>query len=379
MSPARLPFLDWMKCLGIGLIVFGHVTSWADGLVPPIYAKQLGVAFFLFAAGFSLARETRRPARVVYNRLFEVFLFGTVLAALTSALSVAQGGPTGLTNFLPFLLGANVAFDHFPANPTTWFVGTYTHLLLLWAVVLRRVRVRPWMLAVSVALEVTARAALAETCGLFVAYMALSNWVTVFLFGVYRGQAVEEPAKGGAVPWLLASAAVVVAWPLAFGSLAADTTFPLMRFRVGGRALDAAVTSASVSLVYLVFTALAYQVTRRLGGSAAIEFLARNTVIVFLAHMPVMFATLAPVDAWVGPSWARVSIRFFVCFFALAALSEVVRRAARTERLRHKVWSACTRALAVPASEAPRRTSAPEFAHAAPLAGPSTPGPRLSQ
>lgn len=349
MSPVRLPFLDWMKCLGIGLIVFGHVTSWADGLVPPIYPKQLGVAFFLFAAGFSLARETRRPARVVYNRLFEVFLFGIALAALTSALSVARGGPTGLSNFLPFLLGANVVFDHFPANPTTWFVGTYTHLLLLWAVVLRRVRVRPWMLVVAAVFEVAVRATLAETCGLFVAYMALPNWVTVFLFGLYRGQGAEEPAKGGLALWLAAFAAVAVAWPLAFGSLAADPTFPWMRFRVGGRALDAAVTAASVSLVYVVFTALTYQVTRRLGASAAVEFLARNTVIVFLAHMPIFFALLAPVDAWTQSSAARVAIRFFVCYVALAAISEVIRRAVRPERLRDKVWSVCASAFAAPA------------------------------
>ena len=62
MTKPYLPFIDWMKGLGLLLIVSGHVSATADHLLPPIYPKQLGVAFFLFVSGYSLARETQaRP------------------------------------------------------------------------------------------------------------------------------------------------------------------------------------------------------------------------------------------------------------------------------------------------------------------------------
>ena len=38
------------------VIVYGHVSR-AVAVTAPIYPKQLGVAFFLFASGFTLARE----------------------------------------------------------------------------------------------------------------------------------------------------------------------------------------------------------------------------------------------------------------------------------------------------------------------------------
>ena len=44
------PFVDWMKAIGLILIVYGHVahasTVW---IAPPIYIKQFGVTFFIFA------------------------------------------------------------------------------------------------------------------------------------------------------------------------------------------------------------------------------------------------------------------------------------------------------------------------------------------
>src|SRR3954454_22974175 len=56
LSRRLYPFVDWMKALGMTVIVYGHVTR-AVPLTAPIYPKQLGVAFFLFASGFTLARE----------------------------------------------------------------------------------------------------------------------------------------------------------------------------------------------------------------------------------------------------------------------------------------------------------------------------------
>src|SRR5262249_51757260 len=157
---------------------------------------------FLFVAGFSLAGERRRTGKVLFNRLFDVFLFGVAFALLMSAVTYVQAGRLSLSNYLPFLLGANTAFDHFPANPTTWYIGTYLHLLLVWALLRGRQVWLGWLAAV-VAVEVLVRAALAEGAGLYVAYMALSNWMAVFLLGTYCGQRGVGQTRGGLAPYLL--------------------------------------------------------------------------------------------------------------------------------------------------------------------------------
>ena len=72
-----LAFIDWMKCTGMFLIVMGHVAGRPTNyLLPPVYPKQLGVAFFIFVMGYSLARETKAVRRVIFDRLLRIYLFG---------------------------------------------------------------------------------------------------------------------------------------------------------------------------------------------------------------------------------------------------------------------------------------------------------------
>ena len=189
MARSSRDFIDWMKAIGMTLIVVGHVAgSFVNDLTPPIYPKQLGVAFFLFAMGFSLARDSRPRWRVVGNRLFEVYLFGLAAAVGLTAIGYMTSGAVYASNYLPFFAGANVVFDNFPVNPTTWYIGTYLHFLLLWALVFRRVSITPLLLAGSIVFEIAARAMLVGTFGGFVGYMMVPNWITVFLAGMWYGQ-----------------------------------------------------------------------------------------------------------------------------------------------------------------------------------------------
>jgi hypothetical protein len=336
MNAERCTFLDWMKCLGMGVIVWGHVTSRLDYLTPPFFPKQLGVAFFLFAAGFSLARERRPAGRVLFNRLFEIFLFGLACAFIMSVVSYARVGRIAPSNYLPFFLGSNVVFNNFPANPTTWYIGTYIHVLLLWAVALRGVRIPLWAVALTAVAEVVVRAALVEGVGAMVAYMALPNWATVFLFGLYCGQRHETAPAADPAPCLLLFFLLLVTWPVVGAALWPQWSFPFKEAAVGGRA-GLLLTSAAVTSLYFAYTYLAYQLTTRCRGRRWVSFFARNTVIIFIAHMPVFYGLQALVGGW--PTWPRVAVEFPVCFVGLALLSELVCRLVSTKRLRDAIWS----------------------------------------
>lgn len=333
----HLPFVDWLKAVGIALIVYGHVaaattTTWT----PPVYPKQLGVAFFVWAMGYTLARTRHRPWSVVYNRYFEVLLFGSVCAILMSAVGLVQSGDIAESNYLPLALGLNVVMNAFPANPTTWFIGTYLHLLLFWAVVLRNTRITFWVLASICLLEILARAMLVHWAGSFVAYMLILNWLTVFLMGIAMGQRWPGYSQVHRVAPTLAIALIIL-WPVALGYVGWELTFPFMTPTGPISVVGAVGTSAAVSFVYVAYTYAACQLAFLCPRARFVEFIARNTLIVFIAHMPVYYALEALLRPVVHDYSLRVTIEFLVCLFGIALLSEGVRTLIRPTELRDAI------------------------------------------
>jgi fucose 4-O-acetylase-like acetyltransferase len=303
-----------MKAVGMGLIVFGHVVGGVSNmLTPPIYQKQLGVAFFLFVTGFTLSRD-RKPARhIIVNRLFEILFVGTLFAVLSTAGSLAAGGGGQLSNYLPLALGANVALDHFPANPTTWYIGTYIHVILLWVTVARGIRPTAALLVAVALAEVLVRAGLWATAGGFIAYMAFTNWLSVFLLGVYAGQ---RPDDTGFSAWTTGLAVGAVVLPLALGLVAPfDDNFPFRALPAAG-AFAPIVSSVGVSLLYAGATWLMFRGASTLGRSRLVEFLSAQTLIIFVAHMPLYYALMGVIGDW--PRAARAVPLMLLCYPGLA-------------------------------------------------------------
>lgn len=329
----RLPFIDWMKATGMGLIVFGHVVGGvSNALTPPIYQKQLGVAFFLFVTGFTLARDTRPARQIVLNRLFEIVVVGGAFAVLSTLGSLAAGGGGQPSNYLPLLVGANVALNHFPANPTTWYIGTYMHVILLWVLVGRTLRPTVALLAGAVLLEVMVRAALWTWAGGFIAYMALSNWLTVFLLGVYAGR---RPDGAGYPAGATAAAAAAVLLPLALGLVSPfDDDFPFRALPAAGSAAPL-VSSVGVSLLYAGATWLMFRGASMLGRSRVVEFLSAQTLIIFVAHMPLYYALMTVIGDW--PREARAVPLLLFCYPGLAFAGAWLYRGLRPHQWRARL------------------------------------------
>jgi fucose 4-O-acetylase-like acetyltransferase len=340
-----LPFIDWMKCVGMFLIVMGHVASRpTNHLLPPIYAKQLGVAFFIFVMGYSLASETKPARRVLFDRLFEIYLWGWTFALLSSAAMFVARGTLQLSNYEPLLFGVNVVVDNFPANPTTWYIGTYLHILLLWAVVLRRLRVRPWMVAAAVAAEVDLRALLIGAAGRYVAYMLLSNWISVFLLGQLLGQREAATATAGsrrrrwqAPGALLLLAVFLLAWYRLVGPTVRDYTFPFMRLSLGRGPEQTLLTALGVSAVYLTVTWLVFRAVMRLPKVEWVCFFARSTLVIFIAHMPLYYLLDGRLSRTAWSYAGRSMVYLLACFLGLALLSEALVRGLEPRTLRDRI------------------------------------------
>jgi hypothetical protein len=202
------------------------------------------------------------------------------------------------------------------------------------------------MLAVVVAAEIPIRALLMADA-VFLPYMALTNWATVFFLGIYGGQLPDEGREksGGLLPWAVALVLWLVIWSWSLGALPTfakpgltGPSFPFIRLKVGSPAASLLVTSTAITLSYGLTTWLIYQTTRRLRDTAFVRFFAANTLIIFLAHMPInneMFRLL--VDR-LGNGWLLLALRVAVCFFLLGLVSECIRRMTRPVALREWTW-----------------------------------------
>lgn len=329
----RLAWITWLKAAGMMLIVFGHVAAAAPAAtLPPINTKQLGVAFFLFITGFTLTRERRRPAEVVFNRLFEVYVLGLALAVLISVAAYVSVGSIRRSNYFPFALGLNVFVDFFPANPTTWYVGTYTQMLLLWALAERRWKTAVY-LPVITATEVAVRAMLLWFGVTFIAYMWLSNWATVYCLGRLAGRSAGAfaPRRAAALGAGLILLTYLLAPPLSLNFpfwLPISTGFaPLLR------------VSASITTMYAGAALLMFAVFRQVSFAPRIvDYIARHTLVIFLAHMPLYYLAVGPATAWLGGGWLRGVVLMGACTFIPAAASSLVSAMIDLKEARRKAW-----------------------------------------
>jgi fucose 4-O-acetylase-like acetyltransferase len=321
MPRPYLPFVDWLKAVGIALIVLGHVDH---GLIstttPPFYPKQLGVTMFLFATGYTLANERRAALRVVLSRYFDVWAYGLLFALLMSAYQLVRIDDANMSNYLPLAGGLNVLVNDFPANPTTWYIGTYFHLLIVWALVFRGRAVGRAAILAALIVEIVMRGILLEQAGQFVAYQSLFNWIAVLTIGLAAGRVELRPGT-----WSIPAAVLFIAlWPVAIWSLGWLPSFP---FRIPAHVpvgTEWWVLSVAVSAGYIGYTLAAFAIFSRLQAPAIVRFFARNTLIVFVVHMPIYHG----LEALLTGSMGRVPLaltEFAICFVALALLSEVIR------------------------------------------------------
>lgn len=325
-----LPFIDWMKFLGMFVIVYGHSPGgWLWQPTDPFNIKQLGVVCFVFATGISLAREQRSQMRVVFNRLFDMYAVGIGYAIILSVVFYFAINDIQESNYSPYLLGMNVFLNYFPANPTTWYIGMYLHLILLWVFVLRHVRVRLWMIVASAILEIPVRAYLMSSAGDFVAYMMITNWLSIFLAGLWIGQrgVVVRDETGKALMIALCMLGLLFIWPHFVSNFLGNVgtySFPFMRIMMEGDLSILLTTSAAVTFLYLVHLVLIYQVTLRLPESAIVKFFARNTVFVFVVHIPLVFHFNDAFYAVVDSVLIRVIISILAYYVLLAIISEIL-------------------------------------------------------
>lgn len=335
----RCDFIDWMKAIGMFLIVFGHFFGEPyNQLTQPVYPKQLGVAIFVFVMGWGLGKETRPRMQVAFNRIFPMFFWGIVIALFISVINFLVNDNLMLSNYAPFVFGVNVLFDMFPANPTTWFIGTYLHIILIWAVVLYRLEVTPVILLVSLIFEILIRALLISNDSIYIAYMSLPNWLTLFLFGVYMCKKQDNASSNGLTYLLLGWVTFTGLWAVLLNTSDITGRFPFRDLQLAAGFTGSLTTSIAISMVYLTHTAFFVAVFSKIKAGNLVRFFSRNTIIVFIGHMPLYFV-LEPLVRQVFPGgWSKRLCIVLIMFVGLSLLSELLRKVVNVEDIRNRLY-----------------------------------------
>lgn len=337
------PWIDWLKFLAMVLILGGH--SGMDDLIGPrfnpINPKQLGVAFFVLITGYTLAQGLRSSLETVIRRYTPVLIYGLLIAIAFSFVGWLVRRDLGESNYLPFLFGLNTFWENaFPANPSTWYIGTYLQLLVVWAVLLNRLRASWLLFFVLTAIEIVIRALWMSNQRDFNAYMSVTSWLPMLMAGMILGQensaSPNSPHSGSLhrllqQPWLAPVAAVslvvfLLAWSRLVESCGITKSNPFGRIPISNGTMSCILTSAAVSLQYGFYTAATLALVYPLPCPRWIRFLSRHTLWVFLAHMPVRDVLTPLYYPWFKPDWFRQLANFLVLFVGLAWVSEAMSR-----------------------------------------------------
>ena len=335
-------FIDLMKAVGMFLIIYGHIVgdpfNLYNQLTQPAHTKQIGVAFFVFLTGWGLANDLRPPLRTVFNRIFPFYFYGILFALFLSVLFFFTKGDTNPSNYEPFVLGINVFVNAFPANPTTWYIGTYLHILLFWYFFMQGRSISKRHLILAFIVENVVRSILMAWEQDYIAYMLLPNWLTVFLLGMYLHQKQQEPTSPFILIFIVAWVGVFIFSTSVANLIGFDDEFPFRNI-TSDFSLSTPFESLLISATYIVHTLFFFEIARRLPGHSVISFFARGTLITVIIHMPIIIGTHKYFyKLFVSDDVARI-VFIFVIYIGMALISEIIHKLIDIKPIGNKTWN----------------------------------------
>ncbi|MBK5940370.1 acyltransferase family protein [Halochromatium roseum] len=334
-------FIDLMKVLGMLLIVAGHIIGDPQNaynlIAQPAFTKQIGVAFFVFITGWGLANNQRPAVRAVFNRIFPFYFWGIFFALLLSLINLYIKGDANLSNYIPFFFGANVFLNYFPANPTTWYIGAYLHILLFWFLFLKGRRVGLSLILAAFIVESCVRSLLIYLDQNFVAYMILPNWITVFMLGMYLHNKQQSRSLPIAFGLLFLWAVFLGTWAALSNLIPMGGSFPFQTIKIDSP-LAVPIESVMISIIYIVNTYFFFEIARRLRGHRIISYFARATLIMVIVHMPIIYSIHDRFYTYFDNRQIAQIILIGLVYVASAVIANVLQKFIDITALRELSW-----------------------------------------
>jgi hypothetical protein len=160
------------------------------------------------------------------------------------------------------------------------------------------------------------------------------------LLGLWYGQrsgAAGPKRSIGAWPAALGLMGGLVLWAALAAHLPFTWEFPFMKLAVGSPLVGSLAVSVLISVLYVGVTWLTFQAVLKLPAPRFVRFVARNTLIIFLAHMPLYYVMEPALTAWIDSRLLRSVLYGIASVIGLGLLSEALRRLINPRELRDRL------------------------------------------
>lgn len=334
-------FIDLMKAVGMFLIIYGHIIGDPQDLynllTQPVHTKQIGVAFFVFITGWGLANDTKSPLRTIFNRVFPFYFYGIIFALFISLLFLFTKGDTNPSNYMPFVLGVNVLVNYFPANPTTWYIGTYLHILLFWFFFMQGKSIGYRHLIIALIIENVVRGFFMSFEQDYTAYMLLPNWLSVFLLGMYLHQKRQLPTTPFVLVLIILWIGFFIVSNMVANTIGFDDAFPF-RNMTSEFAYAIPLESILISTMYIIHTLFFFEIARRLPSHAVILFFSNATLITVIIHMPIIFELSQYFYTFFESTDVARFVWIFVIYTGTALISFIIQKIVNVKEIGNRTW-----------------------------------------
>lgn len=183
----------------------------------------------------------------------------------------------------------------------------------------------------------------------FIAYMILPNWLTVFLLGGYLWDKKDTQWQPKAIAIIVLWVLILAIWASPWNVFFNSGTLPFRGLTLADEASSVWFTPAYsllISIVYLVNTWALFELLRRLPKLQWVEFFARNSLITFIIHMPLIYGLMRVVYAQFEHAWMGRLALIMIIFVGCALVSELLQRYINIKYIQEKSWQISSNVLA---------------------------------
>ena len=126
-------------------------------------------------------------------------------------------------------------------------------------------------------------------------------------------------------------------WAYVTNAVGFDTSFPFRKLSEGF-VYPALTQSLLVSFVYCLNTILFFAIARRLPPLRMVSFFSRNTLIIFLAHMPLIYGLAPWFYSFFETTFVKKAVLICTLYVGLALISEAINKILNIKALNARVW-----------------------------------------
>ncbi|MFT6895770.1 MAG: hypothetical protein ACJA13_000167 [Paraglaciecola sp.] len=158
------------------------------------------------------------------------------------------------------------------------------------------------------------------------------------MLGIYRGYKKDSADSSGLLPILAGWLAFTTLWVLLLNSLEVTGRFPFREVQLASGLTNSLITSGAISVVYVIHTVFFVAVFSKIKAGNLVRFFSRNTIIVFIGHMPFYFVLEPIVRQVFASGWPKRLCIVIIMFVGLSLLSEFLSKVIKVDELKNRLW-----------------------------------------